>query len=192
MTITENGSVERSFRAVDLVRWEHIEVDISDYEDMDPFEREIDRQIDLALERSDGRHLVYRVHLSGRGPLHGLVNHQEYAEELSSRMNDGWSNRSPFAYCDRVTVTTRQDINRDDLIKREDFVGDLLRFFDESRGSDANVDDLLAGLKPLYENPRLRKYLSDNFPQGTELAALLDEAETICLDLLANEESDED
>ena len=191
VTITENGSVERSFRAVDLVRWEHIEVDISDYDDMDVFERQIDRQIDLALERSYGRHLVYRVHLSGRGPLHGLVNHQEYAEELSKRLNDDWSERSPFAYCDRVTVTTRQDIDRDDLIKREDFVGDLLRFFDQSRGDCRDSEDLLDGLKPLYEHRRLRKYLSNHLPQGTELTSLLDEAESICLDLLVTEELDE-
>ena len=158
---------------------------------MDAFEREIDHQIDLALERSDGRHLVYRVHFSGRGPLHGLVNHQEYAEELSSRLNEDWSDRNPFAYCDRVNVTTRQDINRDDLIKREDFVGDLLRFFDQSRDNYGDNEDLLDGLKPLYEHRRLRKYLSDRLPQGTELTALLDEAESICLDLLVTEESDE-
>ena len=191
VTIEENGSIERSFRAVDLVRWEHIEVDISDYEDMDAFEREIDHQIDLALERSDGRHLVYRVHFSGRGPLHGLVNHQEYAEELSSRLNEDWSDRNPFAYCARVTVTTRQDIDRDDLIKREDFVGDLLRFFDQSRDNYGDNEDLLDGLKPLYEHRRLRKYLSDRLPQGTELTALPEEAESICLDLLVTKESDE-
>jgi DNA repair exonuclease SbcCD nuclease subunit len=191
VTITENGSIERSFRAVDVVRWEHIAVDISDYEDMDSFEREIDRQIDLALETSDGRHLVYRVHLSGRGPLHSLVNHQEYAEELSKRLNDEWSERSPFAYCDRVTVSTRQDIDRDDLIERDDFIGDLLRFFDQSRDDYSEGEDLLEGLKPLYEHRRLRKYLSVYLPKGTELTNMLDEAESICLDLLVTEESDE-
>jgi exonuclease SbcD len=191
VTITESGLIEKSFRAVDLVRWEHIEVDISDSEDMDAFEREIDRQIDLALQRSDGRHMVYRVYFSGRGRLHGLVNHQEYAEELSSRLNEDWSGRSPFAYCDRITVSTRQDIDRDDLIKREDFVGDLLRFFDLSRDNNSDTKDLLDGLKPLYEHRRLRKYLSDSLPKGTELTSMLDEAESICLDLLVTEESDE-
>ena len=120
-----------------------------------------------------------------------MVNHQEYTEELSSRLNDDWSDRSPFAYCDRVTATTRQDINRDDLIEREDFVGDLLRFFDQSRDNYGDTEDLLDGLKPLYEHRRLRKYLSDYLPEGTEFTALLDEAESICLDLLVNEESDE-
>ena len=158
---------------------------------MDSFETEIDRQIDAALEGSEGRHLVYRVNLSGRGPLHSLVKEQEYLEELATRLNDDWSLRNPFAYCDRVTANTRQEIDRDDLLERDDFTGDLLRFFEESRGNEAVASELQESLNQLYQHRRLRKFISDRLPQGDELAALVDDAESICLDLLIGEGIDE-
>lgn len=191
VTVTENGQIEQSFRPVDLVRWEQIEVDIAEQQDIDSFERAVDQKIEKALGDSDGRSLIYRVGSTGRGPLHSLLNDREYTDELAIRLNEIWSDRQPFAHCDRVTAATRREINREDLAGREDFVGDLLRFFDRSRDQDGSTADLQDPLKQLYEHRRLRKYLSDHLPQGAELATLLDEAESICLDLLMNEDSDE-
>ena len=191
VTIAENGEIDRSFRPVDVVRWDEIEVDISDHDGIDSCDQEINREIEERLQRSDGRNLVFRVHLTGRGPLHNLIKHPEYPGALLSRLNNDWSGRKPFAYCERVTANTRQEIDREDLIKRDDFIGDLLRFFDEARGGDM-ASEIDTSLKQLYERARLRQYISSGLPQGDELAALLDEAESICLDLLIGEGVDED
>ena len=191
VTITENGSIERSFRPVDLVRWDEIEISISDHDDSDSLENAVAENIGSALEKAEGRHLVYRVSLTGRGPLHGLVNEHEYTEALITRLNDDWLSQRPFAYCDRVTAATRKDINRDDYSERDDFHGDLLRFFDQARNNGEIITDLREHLKQLYGHPRLGKYLSDHLPQDSELASLLDGAESICLDLLVSEDSDE-
>ena len=90
-----------------------------------------------------------------------------------------------------MTATTRQEIDRGDLIGRDDFIGDLLRFFDEARGGDM-ASEIDASLNLLYERTRLRQYISSGLPRGDELAALLDGAESICLDLLIGEGIDED
>ena len=190
VTIADNGQFDQSFRPVDVVRWDQIEADIADHDGMDSFDQEINRQIEERLQQSDGRHLVFRVHLTGRGPLHNLIKQPEYLGALASRLNDDWSGRNPFAYCDRVTANTRQEINREDLIERDDFTGDLLRFFDEAR-SGGIASEIEESLKLLYERARLRQHISGGLPQGDELAALLDEAESICLDLLIGEGIDE-
>jgi hypothetical protein len=54
------------------------------------------------------------------------------------------------------------------------------------------ASEIDTSLKQLYERARLRQYISSGLPQGDELAALLDEAESICLDLLIGEGVDED
>ena len=110
---------------------------------------------------------------------------------MITRLNDDWLNRSPFAYCDRVTAPTRKEINRDDYSERDDFHGDLLRYFDEARSDSEIITDLRNHLKPLYRHPKLGKYLSGHLPQNSELTSLLDEAESMCLDLLVSEDSDE-
>ena len=170
---------------------EKIEIGISKHNDIEYLENEIRESIRLALEMADGRHLVYRVSLTGRGTLHGLVNQHEYTEALRTVLNENWLSLRPFAYCDRVTVATRKEINRDDYTERDDFHGDLLRFFDQARSNSEIIKDLRKHLEQLYEHPRLRKYLSNHLPQHGELVSLLDEAESICLDLLVSEDSDQ-
>ena len=67
-----------------------------------------------------------------------------------------------------------------------------MRLFDQLKEDTEEHPELLEDLKQLYQHPRLRKYLADELPEGGDLKELIDGAESICLDLLANEESDED
>ena len=194
VTITEDGSIEKSFRAVDLIRWKEIYVDISDLDDnqtIESLEDAVEEQVESALADADGRHLVYRLSLTGRGPLHTVINGSEYNDTLISKLNDQYMNRRPFAYCDRVTTATRKEINRDDYSGRDDFYGDLLQFFDQAKNGGEIISDLQADLRPFYKHPRLRRYLSDRMPENDALASLLDEAESLCLDLLISEDEDE-
>lgn len=191
VSLTDGGHFATSFRPVDLVRWEQIEVDISNFEDQHTLERAVERVIDLALEKADGRHLVYRTLVTGRGPLHSLVHKQEYTTDLASRLNEAWAERNPFAYCDRVTAATRPMVDRQARVQADDFVGDLLRLFDNARDDDTITDKLLDELRELYEHPRARKYLAYFLPNDVELAQLLADAETVCLDNLASEDRDE-
>ena len=194
VTIAEDGSMEWSFRPVDLIRWDEIYVDIADLDDsqsIESLEAAISEKIEAALAGADRRHLVYRVSLTGRGPLHTVVNGSEFSETQITRLNGEYMNRRPFAYCDRVTAATRKEINREDYSGREDFYGDLLRFFDQARSGGKIIEDLQSDLTLFYDHSRLGRYLSDRLPEGDALASLLDEAESLCLDLLVPEDEDE-
>ena len=126
-----------------------------------------------------------------RGPLHTVVNGSEFSETQITRLNGEYMNRRPFAYCDRVTTATRKEINREDYSGREDFYGDLLRFFDQARSGGKIIEDLQSNLTLFYGHSRLGRYLSDRLPEDDALASLLDEAESLCLDLLVPEDEDE-
>jgi DNA repair exonuclease SbcCD nuclease subunit len=194
VTMTEDGSTERFFRPMDLIRWDEMEVDIADLYDsqsIESLETAIAEKIEASLARADGRHLIYRVSLTGRGPLHTVVNESEFNETQITRLNDEYTNRRPFAYCDRITTATRKEINREDYSGREDFYGDLLRFFDQARTDSSIIEELQSDLKQLYGHPRLGGRLSDQLPEADALASLLDEAESLCLDLLVPEDEDE-
>lgn len=194
VTITEDGSIEHSFRPVDLIRWDEVHVDITDLDD-DPstetLENAIEEKIETALVGAEGRHLVYRLSLTGRGSLHAVINESEYNDALIGRLNDQYMNRKPFAYCDRITSGTRREINRDDYSGRDDFYGDLLQFFDKAKNGDEIISDLQADLRRFYGHTRLRRHLLDSMPENDALASLLDEAESLCLDLLISEDEDE-
>jgi len=193
VTITEDGSIEQSLRAMDLIRWDEIYVDISDLDggSIESLENAAEEKIETALAGADGRHLVYRLSLTGRGPLHSMINDSEYNDALIARLNDQYVERRPFAYCDRVTATTRKEINREDYSGREDFYGDLLQFFDQAKSGGGIIKDLQADLQKFYGHTKLRTHILDQMPESDALASLLDEAESLCLDLLVSEDDDE-
>ena len=114
-----------------MVRWEQIDIEISSHYERDFLEQAIEKEIDRILQASENRHLVYRIRLAGRGSLHSLVSQPEYVETLTTTLNGVWTERRPFAYCDRITTNTRPPINREEYLKREDFLGDLVRLFDQ-------------------------------------------------------------
>ena len=82
-------------------------------------------------------------------------------------------------------------VDRQARVQADDFIGDLLRLFDNARDDDTITVKLLDELRELYEHPRARKYFADYFPRGVELAEFLAEAETLCLDHLVSEDQDE-
>ena len=120
-----------------------------------------------------------------------MINEREYNDALIGRLNDQYMCRKPFAYCDRITSATRREINRDDYSGRDDFYGDLLQFFDKAKNGDEIISDLQADLRRFYGHTRLRRHLLDSMPENDALASLLDEAESLCLDLLISEDEDE-
>lgn len=144
------------------------------------------------MEDAKGRHLLYRLLLIGRSPLHGLVNREEYTTNLTNRLNEIWAEKNPFAYCERISVATRPRVDRQARAKTDDYIGDLLRLYDEARDDPDIIGSLVDELRELYEHPRARKYVADHLPQDDALAAVLAEAETLCFDYLAIEDEDED
>jgi len=58
------------FRALDAVRWEAVEIDITALRDADELLEALHAQLARAVPQSEGRPLVVRVELTGSGPLH--------------------------------------------------------------------------------------------------------------------------
>jgi len=107
----------------------------------------------------------------------------------------------PFAWIESVRDETRGDLDLVDRRLAGDFLGDLLRRFDDARaalrdttnpdatGLDDGAESLLAAhlgtsLDVLYGHERARRYLRDVRPSDARLADLLDEAEAMVADRL--------
>jgi DNA repair protein SbcD/Mre11 len=194
------GMVTARFVATDVVRWQPIEVDISGMADDERLARACREASVEALDAADGRSLIVRLRIVGRGPLHDHVGRTGYLEDLRTLLNEELAAR-PFAWVESVQDATRADT---DLVARReapDFVGDFLRTAAAARRSAGTTDPdeherwtriLRTAVAPLFEeSPRGRRYLVAARPDDDELAgALLDDAEALGLDLLLAAESD--
>ncbi len=179
-----SGRVSLAFHAIDVVRWASSVVDVTGLDtEQDVFDAAEDA-VDSLLAGADGRHVVYRLSVTGRGQLYQSTRREGFTSDLQEHLNDAYGARRPFAWCERINVSTSSPIDRAALLESGDFVSDLLRLIDEIRDSASLPDDLRGKLNDLYAHHRARKYLKDALPENEGIRALLDEAEARCLDEL--------
>jgi hypothetical protein len=183
--------------AVDVVRWSRIEVDIGPLDTDDSLRSACRSAMDDAIAAAEGRSLIIRLRLIGRGALHANLLRTGYLEDLRTLLNEERSLTVPFAWVESVTDASVAAIDLEARRSAQDFVGDFLRTAAEARRSERSTDPeayehwravLRDAVSPLFEQaPRGRKYLAA--PDDAALIGpLLDEAETIGLDLLIRAE----
>ena len=197
--VDEAGRVAQRFVATDHVRWSPQEIDISAVQTDDALRAACRQAIDAAIAGAPGRSLIVRLRLVGRGPLHAALARTGYIDDLRTLLNEERSLAVPFAWVESIADDSVPEIDVAARRSAQDFVGDFLRTVADARRSERTTDPeaherwqrlLRETVAPLFEQaPRGRRYLSS--PTDADLAgSLIDEAESIGLDLLVRAEED--
>ena len=193
--------VTARFIATDVARWHPLEVSIAGLADDEALGRECREAIGTATDAADGRSLVIRLRVVGRGPLHAHLGRTGYLGDLRDLLNEEGLSARPFAWVESVRDATRVDV--DIAMRREvpDFAGDFLRTAAAARRSGHSTDPdehdrwqgtLRSAIAPLFEeSQRGRRYLQAAKPGEDDLVGdLLDEAEALGIELLLAAEED--
>lgn len=187
--------VSSRFVATDVVRWHPIELDIADVADDEALHRLCREAVAAAIDAADGRSLVIRMRLGGRGPLHANVRRTGYLDDLRQLLNEERSAVPPFAWVESIRDVTRPDVDLATRRDAPDFIGDFLRTAASARRSARTTDPdeherwtaaLRSAVAPLFdESQRGRRLLREVRPSNDALVGeLLDEAEALGIDLL--------
>jgi DNA repair exonuclease SbcCD nuclease subunit len=187
--------VAARFVATDIVRWHPIELPIADVPDDEALHRRCREAVAAAIDDADGRSLLIRLRLAGRGPLHGTVRRPGYLDDLRQLLNEERSAVPPFAWVESIRDATRPDVDLATRRDAPDFIGDFLRTVASARRSGRTTDPdeherwtaaLRSAVAPLFdESQRGRRLLRDVRPSDDALVGeLLDEAEALGVDLL--------
>ena len=187
--VDDDGTVNLDFRAVDTVRWERPVLDISDMATEQDLIDGLHQGMEAALESSTGRSVVVRITLSGRGPLHGSLRQPDFIEGVVDTLNGEWSQRSPFAWCERIEDETAPPFNREERVGGSDFLSEVLKTADRAKVDPEMLARLRGGLDDLYRHRRYSKHVSGDAPDENDLSPLIDEAESIVVDLLAGDDA---
>lgn len=183
--VDEDARVHLEFHETSVVRWEAAGVDISSLETEQALLDAAQHAVAGLAAGAGGRDIVYRLELKGRGELHQTVHRSDFSTHLQERLNESWAGASPFAWCERVELATAPPIDRAARLEGADFVGDLLRLIDSARSDPAMLEGLASELDPLYTHARAGQLLKGSVPGADEVAALLDDVESLCLEVLA-------
>ena len=137
--VDDAGSISLDFRPVDTVRWEHTGIDISVLETEQDLLNEIDEAMQSLLDGAEGRSVVARMTLTGRGELNRFLRQPSAVDDLLAGINDQWAERLPFVWCERIEDETAATIDRDAVRSGEDFLAEVLRTADQIREEPATL-----------------------------------------------------
>jgi DNA repair protein SbcD/Mre11 len=170
---------EPEFVALDAVRFGEVVVEVDDVPEVAGIADRLLAAGDLARDEADGRALVLRARLTGRGELHHELARPGVHAQLLDRLRDAARTLTPPLWWDALEIGTRPVLDREAVRERADFTGELVRLVDELRedpdvgGLGGESDEILALLEPP--------------PHGAPVVELLEEAESRALDLLSEE-----
>lgn len=146
-------SLERVF--VDVVRWFHVEVDVSEAQTIDDVVTLVGKRFDevVAGESKDVT-IAARVTLTGGTSLHGdlfSLENQLRAEVLSQANAFG----EEVLWVEKVRLDTSPQLDRDALKARSDAIADLQDMLDQAADDEAFIEDLADELQQLVNrSPR--------------------------------------
>ena len=166
--VDQAGRITTTHEPVDVVRWEHIECDVSGADEEDSLYRRIESALTSAYEGAQGRVLATRITLSGPTALHGqlLGDPDQLLNEIRARSLDLSAGR---IWIEKVVLQTRPAADLELLRRRQDTLGDVIRALDLLAASPSARDGIRADLATLFE-----RLTPDVYERAPELARLRD------------------
>jgi hypothetical protein len=186
--VDDRGAAQLDFRPMDLVRWETLSLDIGPLDTEQALIDAVNGLAEETLGDAQGRSVVARLELTGRGHLHRDLRNGDAAEAIREQLNEQYDRRGAWLWCEGIRLATASPVDRELVALREDFLGDLVRLSGELRESEESAAEFRRLLQPLYSRREVRELLRDFAPSDDELRELLADAEEECLTGLAPED----
>ena len=186
--VDDEGNVGLDFRPMDTVRWARLVSDIGAFETEQELLDALHERMQGMLDGAEGRSVVVRMTLTGRGELNRTLRRPSTTEDLVEAINREWAEGSPFAWCERIEDASGSPFDRQARLKGSDFLAEVLRTANRAKSEPELLGRLGAGLSDLYRHHRFRRYLPSSALDEQEIAALVEEAETMAVDLLVEDD----
>lgn len=150
VTISDDGSAELEERALDVVRWERVEVDATEAEDRDEVVERVTRALARAVEQGDGRLIVARVVVRGATRAHVEIARDEPAFE--SDLRSASLELGPDAlWIERLELATEVPFDRAALRARDDPIGRFARSLGELEHDPVALRELFDELADVHK-----------------------------------------
>ena len=185
--IDADRGIETEFHATDVIRWETGEIQINDMESDQDLINALNTFCRDISEKESDRASIVRLSLTGAGSLSKGLGDQKALYDLIEIARDIGMSYSPFVWIDQIKLRIYPEMDFISLMKKQDFMGEILRYSDELLRNTDFGKLIKVELSPLFEDSRARRFLE--YPDVEKLKALFKEAEMTCLQALYGEEN---
>ncbi len=181
VSVQADCTADLDFVATDKIRFGRGKVAIDGMNSLSELDRALAKEMEKLRADSEGRPVLCRIELSGRGQLYHEISQDDELEDLLERCRQKCEHERPFCWVEELELSCRPEMNLAEARKRDDLLGSVLREADEMRQSNLE-GEISAMLKSLYGHAGAKVALSR--PEKEEWQRLLEEAEMLCVDLL--------
>jgi len=189
VNVGENGEPAAEFIEIDSIRWFVEELSIDSLCTEQELISQIREHIEKIRKEAGGRPSVCRIILIGRSALHFSIAKKGVLDDILKEMREDEEREQQFVWIESIENNTNPEIDRESLLEREDFIGDLVKLFGEFSHDENMISELKVSLDPLFTSPGGRKLLET--VDDEHFLNLIEKAETLCLDELIGDKSDE-
>ncbi|MDY6861794.1 MAG: DNA repair exonuclease [Thermodesulfobacteriota bacterium] len=182
VNVDDNGESTAEFIRVDSIRWFVEELSIDSLYTEQELISKIHNCIDNIREKAEGRPSICRIILTGRSTLHSSIARKGVLDDILKDAREDEEGEKQFVWIESIEDNTNSEIDRKLLLNRKDFIGDLVRLFEEFSHDKTKIAELKEALNPLFISPGGRKLL-ESF-DDEHFLDLIKKAERLCLDKL--------
>jgi DNA repair protein SbcD/Mre11 len=181
VSVDSRDKPQAEFIETSSVKWFTEEIDIASLSSDDELIVKIKNRIDEIREKAGRCSAVCRIIFTGRGSLHSTISRENTLKELLDEINDESAGEN-FVWTESLHDETKPAIDRQALLKREDFIGEVVRLFDKTLTDKSIREETAKALDDLMNKREAKKYLQP-FDDG-KLKHIVKKAEIFCLDRL--------
>ncbi len=185
LVTVEDGVVAGvEFCALDAIRWAEIDVGIEGIPTLDRLSLALHTSVRDLARQADGRAVICRARLTGRGALYPELRKGNNVEELLERTRESLAYDDPFVWMQEIDFHCRPEIDMEERRKGADFLAQVLRISRElrdepTRARQRELSDLLSNRAV---NSAVQGFTDD------EVRTMVERAELICIDALEADE----
>lgn len=190
VNVDHYGQASLTFHALDAVRWAEQTIDLTGVSSEQELLERAEQTISKLKAEGEGRHVLARLHLSGRSSLYRALHRKGALDGLleTLREQEGWhegrTEHGGAVWVVSIDSHVSMPIARSQLLQEQSFLGDVLRLAEEAANNDLLASELLEEALQLLEPKAAQSVAEDS----EERSRLLQEAEQWLLESLLDEE----
>lgn len=191
VTVDSGGRADVQFEPLDVMRWEHVQLDATDAEDGEALLERFAEQLARLDRRHGGMPLAMRVTVSGRCRVHEQLAGQpaHWRREVQAQALSASGGR---VWIEKVRFRTSPNVSLGELLQADGPIAEVAAYFDELRRDDERLLELAGELSELMRRlpDELRTgHEAVDWTRPANVRDLLAEVEPLLLGRLLDEES---
>lgn len=166
--VTAARSIQLTFVPLDEVRWLDYAFRIDEIHSEQELLQQLAGLVEQLTLEADGRSLMLRLYLSGRGPLHNKLTERAVVRTLLEQLQEGQqlTDGEPWVFVYDIAANTGAELNWNELKAEDSFAGELFRLSarlaeDESEWRDFAKD----AVSPLTHHAKLGRLMRNNWDE---------------------------